>query len=159
MKGYTKLFSSIVSSSIWQEPDETRIVWITLLALADMNGKVDAALPGLANIANVSLEKTAKAIKRLESPDRYSRSREFEGRRIQPCDGGWLVLNHAKYRAMLNRNDPDRREYQRVKQAQYRAARRANKTVGGPTTGEISAMNALNRGDEETFERIAAERP
>lgn len=122
MKGYTKLFKSIVTSSIWQESDETRIIWITLLALADADGKVDAAIPGLANVARVSLEKTEEAINRLESPDPYSRSPEHDGRRIEKCDGGWRVLNHEKYRNRLS--ERDRRDYQRVKQAEYRKRRK-----------------------------------
>ncbi len=32
---YTKLFHSIVTSTIWRETDPTRIVWITMLALAE----------------------------------------------------------------------------------------------------------------------------
>lgn len=123
MKGYTKLFSNILTSSVWQEPDETRIVWITLLALSDSQGKVEAAIPGLANVANVSLESTIKALKRLQAPDPYSRSKHHEGRRIQQCEGGWIILNHATYRNKLS--EPDRREYQRVKQAEYRKRRKS----------------------------------
>lgn len=34
------------------------------------------------------------------SPDKWSRTTDNEGRRIEPIDGGWRLLNHAKYRAI-----------------------------------------------------------
>lgn len=108
-RGFTKLFNTIVTSTIWQEDDNVRIVWITMLAIADAYGVVSASVPGLASIANVSLESTESALKNLESPDPYSRTKDFDGRRIQAIDGGWQVLNYLKYRRMLS--EEDRREY------------------------------------------------
>jgi hypothetical protein len=108
-RGFTKLFNTIVTSTIWQEDDKTRIVWITMLAIADASGMVSAAVPGLASVANVSVEATRKAIETLESPDPDSRTQDFEGRRIQQVDGGWRILNYIKYRRMLN--EEERREY------------------------------------------------
>jgi hypothetical protein len=107
MGGFTKLFNTIITSSIWGEDDKTRIVWITMLALQDADGKVDAAIPGLADMARVSLEDCRKALQILLNPDPDSRSKEYEGRRIKEIDGGWLILNAEKYR---NRN-PSRAAY------------------------------------------------
>lgn len=116
--GYSKLFSEIVTSSIWSEDDSTRIVWITMLALKDSRGFVPAAIPGLANAARVSVEQCEAAVAKLESPDKYSRTEDHDGRRIKKVDGGWLVLNHEKYRD--KRSDEERREYQRRWQAKHR---------------------------------------
>ncbi len=137
-KGYTKLFAEIVTSSIWSENDPTRIVWITILALCDAEGMVRAALPGLARIANVAFEDCCEAIKKLESPDSFSRSEEFEGRRIEKVDGGWHVLNFEKYRDMMNKEA--RLQYLNRKHKEYRskaldARREANK---GKTVREIA---------------------
>ena len=44
---YTKLFSEIVTSTIWSEDDKTRILWITMLATSDQHGEVMAKLAGL----------------------------------------------------------------------------------------------------------------
>lgn len=121
MAGYTKLFNSILMSSIWGEDDVTRIVWITMLAMADRFGRVDAALSGLAHAARVPVEACEKAVKTLESPDVQSRSAEFDGRRIEKVDGGWILLNHAKYRAKLS--EDERREYFRVKKQEQRASK------------------------------------
>lgn len=98
MAGYTKLFGSIVSSTIWNEADHVRLVWVTMLALADQYGRVEASVPGLAHQARVSVELTRAAIIALESPDPDSRTPDNEGRRIAKMDGGWRLLNHGKYR-------------------------------------------------------------
>lgn len=108
---FTKLFSSITESTVWCEPAHTRLVWITMLAMADRRGRVWASIPGLANRARVPLEDAEKALATFLAPDRYSRTPDNEGRRIEPIDGGWQLLNHAKYREM--RDDEVRREYQR----------------------------------------------
>lgn len=102
---YTKLFSSIVTSTIWRESDSTRIVWITLLALADKNGEVQGSIPGLAHLAGVTIEECEKAIKKLMSPDEYSRTQVADGRRLEKIDGGWELINHGKYRALASKED------------------------------------------------------
>ena len=102
---YTKLMGTITDSTIWREPDTTRIVWITMLAMADQNGVVGAALPGLADRARVSIENTIAALETFKSPDKWSRSQEYDGRRIAEVDGGWVLLNHAKHRAATNAED------------------------------------------------------
>ena len=98
MSGYAKLWSDIVMSSVWSLPDKTRIVWVTMLALKDAGGMVAGTIPGLANAARVSVEDCEKAIEQLSSTDKYSNTKTSEGRRIEIIDGGWLVVNHFKYR-------------------------------------------------------------
>lgn len=120
MTGYTKLFGTIVASTIWREEKETKIVWITMLAMANKDGMVEASIPGLADMARVSVPEVEKALVCLEGPDQYSRTKDHEGRRIQAVDGGWFVLNHAKYRAKMNLDE--RREYFRLKKQEQRAA-------------------------------------
>jgi hypothetical protein len=99
---FTKLFSSITESTIWVEPHPVRIVWITMLAMADKSGRVFGSIPGLANRARVTVEEAEAALQRFKSPDKYSRTytEECEGRRVVDIDGGWRLLNHAKYRAL-----------------------------------------------------------
>jgi hypothetical protein len=118
MGGYTKLFGSIVTSTIWREPASTRLVWITMLALVNKDGVVEASVPGLAHVANVSLPDCETALMHLSQPDLYSRSKDQDGRRIEPVDGGWHLVNHAKYRDKLSVDD--RREYNTRKQAERR---------------------------------------
>lgn len=95
---FTKLFSSITESTIWAEPNHIRITWITMMAMADRKGRVWASIPGLANRARITVEEAKEALQRFLSPDEYSRTPEFEGRRIEPIEGGWRLLNYKKYR-------------------------------------------------------------
>jgi hypothetical protein len=132
MSGYTKLFSSIVTSTIWRETKEVKIVWITMLALADQYGVVEASIPGLADAARVSIDECKEAIKHLEGPDEYSRSKDFDGRRIEAIDGGWKLLNHAKYREKMS--EDDRREKNRI----YQQARRLRVSSSVSTCQQMS---------------------
>jgi len=137
MAGYTKLFESILDSTVWGESNETRLVWITMLAMRNKNHMVEAAVPGLARRARVSIEDTEKALKKFSSPDPYSRTKDFEGRRIREVDGGWLILNGENYRNRLNMDE--RREYQRIKQAEYRAKKKDGNGV------PLSASEIINK--------------
>jgi hypothetical protein len=127
MAGYTKLFGTIVTSTVWQEDAETKVIWITLLALVDKNGVVEATIPGIAHIAKVSIEKVEQAMNKFLSPDHYSRSSEFEGRRIEKVDGGYLILNYSKYRAKMR--SEERQEYQRKYMQNYRQKNPVNSNV------------------------------
>uniref|UniRef100_UPI003F7D84EE hypothetical protein n=1 Tax=Xanthomonas sp. 0924 TaxID=2835534 RepID=UPI003F7D84EE len=108
---FTKLFGSIIASTVWQEPDTTRITWITMLAMADKDGVISAAVPGLAHMARVSIEQCEAALATFMAPDPYSRTAANEGRRIEPVRGGWRLLNYDLYRE--KRDSETRREYQR----------------------------------------------
>lgn len=119
MAGYTKLFHSILASTIWREDDKTRIVWITLLAMSDKHGHCEGSIPGLADFARVSLKDCEAALERLMSPDTYSRSKEHDGRRIAAVEGGWQLINHGKYRALLSADE--RRQYLAAKQREHRS--------------------------------------
>ena len=98
---YTKLFNSIITSTIWTEDDKTRIVWITMLALADKYGEIQGSVPGIARIAGVSVEDACWAINKFLAPDPYSRTKDDEGRRIEEIDGGWALIDPAKYQYLL----------------------------------------------------------
>jgi hypothetical protein len=118
MSGYTKLFNSILASTIWREGKETKILWITMLAMADKDGMVEASIPGLADMARLTVPETETALEILQSPDSYSRTKDHDGRRIEPVKGGWLVLNHGIYREKMNADE--RRNYLRLKQQESR---------------------------------------
>jgi hypothetical protein len=120
---FTKLFSSITASTIWSEPDHTRLVWITMLAMADQHGRVWASIPGLANMARVSMANCESALEALAGPDKYSRTKTHEGRRIEEMDGGWRLLNHSKYREI--RDEESIKESKRKWAAKHRAMLKA----------------------------------
>jgi hypothetical protein len=146
---YTKLFQSILDSTIWHESLPTKVVWITMLAMADRDGCVWASLPGLADRAKVTREECEAALDKFYEADPDSRTQEHDGRRVEKIDGGWRLLNHAKYRAMMSTED--RREYNRVKQSEYRAKK---KVKNSPQAGERAAVKGAEEGslDPKTFE-------
>lgn len=113
MAGYAKVFSSILTSTIWGESHATRIVWLAMLASADAHGVVEGSVPGFAHAARVTREEMEKALAKLMAPDPDSRSKEFEGRRIEAIDGGWRILNHAKYRERGAGGEGSRAPYMR----------------------------------------------
>jgi len=149
MAGYTKLFNSILASTIWREEKETKILWITMLAMADKDGMVEASIPGLADLARLTVKETQTALGILESPDEFSRTKDHEGRRIEPVLGGWLVLNHAKYRQKMDMDE--RREYLRVKKQESRDRQRQQSVNNCPETSTKStqAESREQRADSE----------
>ena len=119
--GYTKLFASITDSTIWGEPNTTRIVWITMLAMADQHGYVGASVSGLSHRARVTIDECVVALACFSAPDKWSRTAEFEGRRIAQTEGGWILLNHSAYRAKMDKDA--RREQSRIAMARLRSSR------------------------------------
>jgi hypothetical protein len=105
-------------STIWQEAKETKILWIAMLAMCERDGVVMASIPGLAKAAGITITECEAGLQCLLSPDPYSRTRDHEGRRIEPIDGGWRLLNHGKYKEQLSYEE--RKEYNRKKQAERR---------------------------------------
>jgi hypothetical protein len=126
--GFTKLFGSITTSTIWSESNETRIVWITMLSMADRCGRVWASIPGLARVAAVPVDACREAIALLLAPDPDSRTKDYDGRRIEAIDGGWVLLNYLKYRQL--RDEEDRRATNREASQRHRARQ--------PTSADVS---------------------
>lgn len=119
---YTKLFSSIVTSTVWMEDSDTRIVWITMLALADKHGEVQGSVPGLARLSGVSMEACEKALHKFLTPDPHSRTEDAEGRRIEKIDGGWSLINYNKYRRMASKDEQLEKDRERKRRYRYRVA-------------------------------------
>lgn len=121
---FVKLDCGTLDSSLWIDRD-ARDIFITALLMAvpfeldqptaqieigslretgfmappGWYGFVHAAAPGIVGRSlmpdkSVGLD----ALKRLGDPDPLSRSQEYEGRRLIRVNGGFLVLNYAKYR-------------------------------------------------------------
>jgi hypothetical protein len=136
MSGYTKLSHSIVTSTVWRESAQTRVVWITMLALADMHGEVEASVPGLADAARVTIEECEGALTILSAPDKYSRTKDFDGRRIEVIDGGWVILNHAKYRNLYSADERREHTAERVRRWRERRGEALQVTLGNAGNGK-----------------------
>lgn len=100
MTGFVKIYGSILDSSLWSEDLATRVVFLTMLAMADPDGEVQSSVPGLARRANVTVPDVLSALEVLGSPDAFDRSGVQEGRRIESISGGWRLVNYQRYREM-----------------------------------------------------------
>lgn len=145
MNRYSPLWSQVVDSSLWCEPDHVVKVFLTMVAKKDMDEIVRGSAFNIAQWSKKTEEETLDALKVLSSPDtRRLEPQPFEGRRIEKVPEGWLILNGAYYRKLMA--EAGRREYKRKKQAEYR---RKGKLDGGtPLPGENSYVKSLNRGED-----------
>lgn len=130
--GFVKVYSSILASSVWGESLPTRVVWITMLAMADRNGLVEASSDGIARAANLSLKQSDAALEVLSSPDPRSKSQndEHEGRRIERIDGGYRILNYLKYRELQT----EKQKADAERQKRHRATERDKSVTSQPVT-------------------------
>ena len=149
---YIKLFSSLVTSTIWMEDDKTRIVWITMLAVADKNGEIQASIPGLARIAGVPVPDVEVAIQKFLDPDEHSRTPDDEGRRIEKIDGGWSLLNHAKYRLMASKDESKTSNAERQRRHRERQKRNGRVTL---SNASVTPNNATVTHDRDIAEAEA----
>ena len=139
MAGFTKLFADIVHSTVWREDVHTKIVWITMLAMSDRHGQVMSSLPGLADSAKVTLNQCIHALSILSAPDQYSRTKEYEGRRISDIDGGWLLLNYEKYRARKDDEEQRLRTMDRVRRHRARLVTESVTATAGHPIAEADS--------------------
>ena len=138
MAGYTKLSSSLVTSTVWRESATTRCVWITMLSLADQHGEVRGSIPGLADMARVTVPECEAALEKFLSPDAYSRTQDCEGRRITKIDDGWFLINYAKHRDFLSLDH-------RRTMGRERARRFRERQKGGPDgNAEVTPVTEID---------------
>ena len=95
---YTPVFRDFLTSSMWAADPATRCVWIWFLLMADPEGFVVGTVPGVAQQAGVTLDQAKAAIALIESPDPYSSTPDFEGRRAIKVERGWHIVNFVAYR-------------------------------------------------------------
>lgn len=151
---FVKLHGTILDSSIWSEPSDTRIVWITMLAMANQHGIVEASVSGVARRAAVSVEATKEAIGRFLGPDPDSRD-GTTGERIEIVPGGWLILNHANYRerqtdAQVAAAERSKRHRERRRASQDTTHRDASRSVTPVTpASHLSPSEAEAEADTE----------
>jgi len=145
--GFTKLHYDIITSTIMGESPVTFKVFVTFLAMADRHGNIEASIPGLARITNLSIEDVEAALAKLMSPDKYSRTPDHEGRRIEQIEGGWRLLNHAKYREKLSADV--QRENATIRKQNQRQRERGTGSVTERDSHEKSRMSPQAEAEAE----------
>lgn len=128
MNTWAPLFSRIVDSSLWLEPDYVVKVFLTMMAKKDADMVVRGSAFNISQWAKKSEQETLDALKILSSPDtKRIEPQPFEGRRIQRVEDGWLILNGKLYRdLMVAENERARkRRWAAQKRAQDKADKKA----------------------------------
>lgn len=148
MAEYVKLFSTILDSSIMDEPVVTRWIWTVMLAMKDRDGIVAASVGGLARRAGVQREDIETALSAFLSPDPDSRTKDDEGRRIEVVDGGWRVLNHQKYRDLESLSD--RRAKDAERQRRHRDRRGMSREPSRDVTDERDNHGIRSESDQRS---------
>ncbi len=118
---FAKVFGQIFDSSI-AEDYNCRRMFMDMLVLADSDGVVDMTHEAISRRTNVPVEEVRKYIGELQQPDRASRSKMEEGRRLIPVDSerdwGWQIVNYRHYRQI--RDEEARRTYFREQKRKQR---------------------------------------
>lgn len=158
MSGFVKLASDLVFSSIWQADPAVCKVWITLLALANCDGRVRGSPGWLAHMARVPQEDCDRALQMFLGPDPSSRTPTNEGRRISEIEGGWQIINYRLHRDRLGKDvsDNPRRTYQREWQRAKRAGVNNCQQVSTPASdsGDNKSLSSLNGMTAEQKQRV-----
>lgn len=143
-KTWVPLWSTVVDSSIWDEPDHVLKVFLTMMALKDADHIVRLNAYQISRRARKTEQEVLEALQVLSSPDtRRVEKQLYEGRRIKAVEEGWLILNGEKYREEVSKEMSRARN--RRAQAAWRL-RQKNK-AGKPLPGETSYLKALDRGE------------
>lgn len=150
--GYTKVFGSMLDSTIWTEDPATRCVWMTLMLLANRDGDVIMPLPNLARRAVVSLSQCERAINRFLSVDVHSRTKDEEGRRVVEVEGGWRLVNYHKYRELFSKKN--RKEYMREYQRKRREAKAPDDSVNKKANKVLTVNNGKHPASASSTEQL-----
>ena len=158
MNSFSPIFSQIVDSSLWMEPDFVCKVFVTLLAIKDADhvARVNAFALGRKCWPSEPKESEGRAIEALrilQEPDtRRLEPQENEGRRVERVEDGYLVLNGQFYEDLMRK--VSRRVYKARKEREYREqqkCKRNGNAAKGATALERLAAEAHDAGDEKTF--------
>lgn len=108
------------------------------------------SVPGLAHLARVSVDECEVALNKFMQPDPYSRTLTAEGRRIEKIDGGWLLINHSKYRRMASKDDMKERNAER--QSRFRKRHRDSNESNASVTQDrdIADTDTDTKGREDS---------
>lgn len=146
---YGKHFESMYEGSMYGAGVAVFAVWGYVIAHV-RKSRVELNPVKLADTLGGDVKEMASAIEVLMKPDANSRHKEHDGRRLlREGQFQYFVPSWESYQGI--RNSDDRREYNKIKQREYRAKKRSK-----PLAGEMAAVKAEARGDYAGAAAIAA---
>lgn len=153
---YTKVFRTIYDGTLadnWQ----ALVTFQQLLILSNDDGVVDMTIGAIHRTTGIPVEILEAGIKVLEAPDRGSRTPDMEGRRISRLDEhrdwGWFLVNFAKYRQMLTREE--KKEADRIRMQAKRQAEKTKENSGVAESCGESQDVAEGRDESKVSRRVA----
>ena len=153
---YGKCFESQYEGSMIGAGLNVFAVWNYIIVKARA-GRVEINTKLLAFTLGGTEDEINRALIFLCSPDPKSRSKDEEGRRIvKEGEFQYRLVNWEYYQKI--RNQDDRREYNRLKQAEYRAKNKAERQPSAKfQVRESRYVKAHGDGDQPAADAIAAE--
>ena len=119
---YGKAFASMYEGSMYGAGCNVFAVWGYIIAHA-VAGRIELNPKKVADALGGTLEEIQAAMDYLQQPDAESRNQEYEGRRlVREGQFQYFVPSHEHYRRI--QDEAQRREYNRVKQAEHRARKK-----------------------------------
>lgn len=104
---YGKIFDSIYDGTL-AEDWRALITFQQMIVLCDADGMVDMTPQSMSRRTGIPIDHIKAGIEVLEKEDKYSRTPDESGRRIELIDDhrpwGWHIINHEKYK---NTRDAD----------------------------------------------------
>jgi hypothetical protein len=124
---YGKIFASMYEGSLYGQW-QAIVTFQQLIVLCDADGVVDMTPQAIAARTSIPLEIIEAGLKILSEPDKYSRSPDSDGRRIELIDPdvrpwGWSIVNHNKYKYLQDMDTV--RAANRERQRKHRAKSQA----------------------------------
>ncbi len=138
---FIKLFTQILDSSI-ADNRPLRHFFTDLLLCANGDGNVVMTDAAIARRIGATVAEVQEGLAELQKPDPFSKTPDFEGRRIIPLDGtgyGWHIINFETYRAM--RDADQLRAVTRARVQKHRELKRRN--------AHVTPGNACNPKEKE----------
>jgi hypothetical protein len=146
---FHKLSSKLTMSSLWTKPNATRILFITMLSLKDDNGFVEGCDDTLMHTAYLTKDEYDAAMSDLMSPDPQSKCRDFEGRRVGVCEGGWVILSAGRYTSKEAEKKKKHNEYMKRYMAEKRAKDKERQEQKDKLDSWEDSINQTKGGENE----------
>lgn len=133
---YGKIFDSIYDGTL-AEDWRALVTFQQMIVLCDADGMVDMTPQAMSRRTGIPIEHLIAGIEVLEKSDKYSRTPDENGKRIELIDShrpwGWHIINHEKYK---NTRDADTiREQTRERVRRHREKKKSNAIVTPVTQG------------------------
>ncbi len=146
-KSWSPLWSVIVDSSLWDEPDWIVKIFVTMLAKKDSDHIYRGTAYQLHKDSRKTEVEVLEALKVLSSPDTLRQEAQpYEGRRVKAVPEGWLILNGEVYRDMVA-TEMRRRSNARAQEKFRKKQKLAQQypVSGAPLAGERAFVSTADR--------------